>query len=447
MVCSAKSAVRGTLVIGGGVAGAAVARQLGQAGVAVHLVEMGAAIGGWAAQMGCKATDVCLKCNVCVANEMLRGVLAEPNVTIHTDASVTGVNDGTNGSRYTAILNCGAKYIDPAKCVGCGLCVGLGPRSSVAVVQPAISSQPVVVDEEAWLAASEGEREKCAKACPVGAINIKAKKTTKKVDVDAVVVATGYEPYDPVENSSYRFEQLKNLITGMEAEKQLEGKGQILRPSDGKRPKRIAFVQCVGSRTEEIHRRYEQNDYCSAVCCAYALRMAQKMQFEGEKASNGDAAEKADITVFYMDIQNFGKGFEAFYKECKEKMMFVRSRPYEMVAGADDKVIVKYAKGAEDDKTVCQGEFDLVVLAVGIRPGKYAGQLADKLRVPVDQYGFCGQKGADGLADMQREGFYAVGTAEGPKDIAGSIAQAQAVSAAVLRGKSCASCCNDDNSP
>ena len=147
---------------------------------------------------------------------------------------------------------------------------------------------------------------------------------------------------------------------------------------------------------------------------------------------------------FYMDIQNFGKGFEAFYKECKEKMTFVRSRPYEMVAGTDDKVIVKYAKGAEDNKNVCQGEFDLVVLAVGIRPGKSAGQLANKLRLPVDQYGFCGQKGADGLADMQREGFYAVGTTEGPKDIAGSIAQAQAVSAAVLSVKNCTAGCSND---
>ena len=246
MVCSAKSSVKGTLVIGGGVAGAAVARQLGQAGVAVHLVENGAAIGGWAAQMGCKATDVCLKCNVCVANETLRGVLAEPNVTIHTNAAVTAVNDGSNGSRYTAVLDCGPEYIDPAKCVGCGLCVGLAPGGSVAVVQPAISGKPVVVDEEAWLAASDGEREKCAKACPVGAINIKAKKTTRKVDVDAVVVATGYEPYDPVENSSYRFEQLKNLITGMEAEKQLEEKGQILRPSDGKRPKTYSFCAMCG---------------------------------------------------------------------------------------------------------------------------------------------------------------------------------------------------------
>ena len=394
--------------------------------------------------MGCKATDVCLKCNVCVANETLRGVLAEPNVKIHSKTQVTAVNEGTNGSRYRATLECGPRYIDPAKCVGCGVCVGQGPGGSIEVVQPALSSKPVVADEAAWLAASAGEREKCAGACPVGAIDAKAKKTRRRVDVDAVVVATGHEPYDPTENSSYRYGRLKNLITGMEAEQQLEETGRILRPSDGEKPRRIAFIQCVGSRTEEIHRRYEQNDYCSAVCCGYALRMAQKIQYESEKAGNGDAAEKAEITVFYMDIQNFGKGFEAFYRECKEQMPFVRSRPYEIAAGADENVVVKYARGAGEEKSVCEAEFDLVIMAVGIRPGRCSGQLADALRLPVDQYGFCGEKGADGLAGMQRGGFYVVGTAEGPKDIAGSIAQAQAVGAAVLSGANSATCCSND---
>ncbi len=347
------------LVIGGGIAGATVAERLGRACVHVHLVEKEADIGGRVSEMGCKATDTCLRCNVCVADEILRSVRRVPSVQIHTLTNVTKLQQGTNGRRFTATLE-------------------------------------------------------------------HPKHGQSSVNVDAVIIAIGYEPYNPVENSSYGYGRVANVITGVEAERQLATQNRITRPSDGLPPRRVAFIQCVGSRTEEIFRRPDDTDYCSTVCCAYALRMAQQLKFQ---------AEESEITVFYMDIQNFGKGFNDFYKDCKDKMTFVRSRPYELAAGADGAVRVKYApvsQKTDADSAVCDEEFDLVILSVGIRPPADALTLADTLGVPLDEQGFFGLKTASPLPDMQRAGVFVVGACESPKDIAGCIAQAEAVSAMVL---------------
>jgi len=350
------------LVIGGGVAGATAAERLGRAGIGVDLVEKQPDIGGHAADMGCKATDTCLRCNVCVADEIFRSARNATNVRLHTSALLQELQPGSNGKRFRAILSQS----------------GTGKSGSVAV------------------------------------------------DADAVVVAAGYEPFDPVENSSYRYGGIPNVITGIEAERQLGEQSRITRPSDGEIPGRVAFIQCVGSRTEEACRRPEDTDYCSAVCCSYALRMGQRIKHQ---------APESDVTVFYMDIQNFGKGFDEFYSQCKDTMRFVRSRPYELHVGKDGAVVVKYTPESaedEDGKSVCEEEFDLVVLSVGIRPPADAWGLSDLLGVPLDECGFFGLKNASAFPDLQKEGIYVVGACESPKDIAGSIAQAEAVSTAIL---------------
>ena len=350
------------LIVGGGIAGATVARRLGQAGVTVHLVEKQADIGGHAADMGCKATDTCLRCNVCVADEIFRSVRSAPNVCLHTSSKLHGLEPGRNGTRFMAVL------------------------------APSGKDEPVTIG------------------------------------ADAVVLAVGYEPFDPVENSAYRYEAIPNVITGIEAERQLSDRNRITRPSDGEVPGRVAFIQCVGSRTEETYRRPEDTDYCSAVCCSYALRIGQRIKHQ---------AEDSRITVFYMDIQNFGKGFAEFYARCKERMRFVRSRPYEVRPGRDGSVMVKFTPesvAVGEEKAVCEEEFDLVVLSVGIRPPADAWRLSDLLGVPLDDQGFFGRKCASAFPDVQQEGIYVVGTCESPKDIAGSMAQAEAVSTAILAG-------------
>ncbi len=365
-------------MLGGGIAGATVADRLSRGGLTVHLVERNSDIGGRVAEMGCKATNVCMRCNVCTADEIFRSVrkasssraragTATP-IRLHTSTELLRVEENEKGCRFTAVLSGKARR-------------------------------------------------------------------TKKIEVDSIVVAVGFQPYDPAENSAYRYGSIPNVITGVEAERQLAQENRIFRPFDKAAPKTIAFIQCVGSRTGEIYRRPEDSDYCSTVCCSYALRMARLIKHQ---------SAEAEITVFHMDIQKFGKGFDEFYGQCKDEMRFVRSRPYELNQGPHGSVLVKYtvdgqvppskpaAPRATPGGGVREEEFDLVVLSVGIRPPAGAALLADKLNIPIDEQGFFGLKNADAQPDLQRRGIYVAGASESPKDIAGSIAQAQAVSAMIL---------------
>jgi len=413
------------LVIGGGVAGAAAADRLNCAGISVHLIEREAAIGGHAAEMGCKAAEKCLRCNVCVADELLRAVAASNQISIHTRTHLAQLQPGRNGSRYTAVLEHKPTFIDRSKCIGCQACVNACPAKCVTKPNLALSPGVPVIDFSSCVRASDKKCSKCAKSCPSGAINMKQKQYRSTHDVDNVVLATGFEPFDPVVDAAFGYGSAANIITGIEAERQLAENSSIVRPSDRVEPKRIAFIQCVGSRSELAHRRPEDTDYCSAVCCAYALRMAKLIKHK---------QPDAEITVFYMDIQNFGKGFDEFYEECRDRVTFIRSRPYEVKPAADG-VVVKYTAPtvpANADSQLCQAEFDLVILSIGIRPRVDTIELAEKLKIATDEYGFVGLKTA-AAPELQRDGIFVAGASESPKDIAGSIAQARAVAARVLK--------------
>jgi len=413
------------LVIGAGISGATVAERLSRAGQQVYLIEKQATIGGHVVEMGCKATDVCLRCNVCVANELLRSVVASPNVRIHTLTELIKLEAGTNGSRYTAVLKHKPTFVDREKCIGCQACVGVCPEKCINLTGLRVLPAVPVFNYSLCRRAKGKECSICEQTCPVDAINMQDKSSQSQIDIDAVVIATGYEPYDPAVDCSYGYRRAANIITGIDAERQLAIEGEITRPSDGKQPKRIAFIQCVGSRSELVHRRPDDTDYCSAVCCAYALRMAQLIKYK----DNG-----AELTVFYMDIQNFGKGFDDFYKKCKDKMTFIRSRPYEIKQGQNGTLQVRFTPQSlpEDKIQVCEQEFDLVVLAVGIRPRPDATKLAEALLIPVDEQGFFGLKDASPMPALQREGIFVAGACESPKDIQSCMAQAEAVSAAVI---------------
>jgi len=414
------------LVIGAGIAGATVAERLSKAGKEVCLIEKQGTIGGHVAEMGCKATDVCLRCSVCVANDLLRSISATPRITILTRTQLSELQPGTNGSRYTAILEHQPTFIARNKCTGCQACVRVCPEKSIIKPQLEVWPAVPVIDYSLCRRATGKKCSACEQACPADAINMQDRSSQSKIAVDTVVIAVGYDHYDPRENISYGYGRIVNIITGIEAEQQLAAEAKITRPLDGTLPKRIAFIQCVGSRSEQVHRRPEDTDYCSTVCCAYALRMAQLMKY---------VDQDAQVTIFYMDIQKFGKGFDEFYNKCKDNMTFVRSRPYEIEQGRDGGVHVKFAAESSGQGTnlqVCEQEFDLVILAVGIRPNLDAAKLAEALLVPLDEQGFVGFKTASSLPALGREGIFVAGACESPKDIQSCIAQAEAVSAALL---------------
>jgi heterodisulfide reductase subunit A len=410
-------------VLGAGIAGATVAYHLNQAGVKIYLVEKKAGIGGHAVEMGCKATDICLRCNVCVANELLRTVCASPDIQIHTQTQLSNLSAGENGSRYTATLKHKPNFINRYKCTNCQACITVCPEKCIEKPNSGLFPTVPVIDYSQCRLSQGKKCSICEEACPVDAISMREEDSESKIDIDSLVIATGYEPFDPGENASYGYGKSSNIITGIEAEQQLAATGKITRPSDGLQPKRVAFIQCVGSRTEEVYRRPEDTDYCSTVCCAYALRIGQLIKHQNNEA---------EVTVFYMDIQKFGKGFDDFYKKCKDSVNFIRSRPYEIKQDKDGTLNVKFAQKGKNSQ-VSEQQFDLLVLSVGIRPNQDTRELAETLLVPVDEYGFLGLKSASSLPDLQQDGIFAAGACESPKDMQSCMTQAEAVSAAVIK--------------
>jgi heterodisulfide reductase subunit A len=301
-------------------------------------------------------------------------------------------------------------------------CVSACPEGCIGV--PQVGRPIPVVDYTSCRRAEGAACSLCEESCSFGAINMSQEQSEDTLDVNAVVIATGYEPADPSEDSELGYKDSPNVISGLEAERQLAEKHVITRPSDGQVPHRIAFVQCVGSRRETASLEPEQTGYCSAVCCAYALRMARLMKYQNDQS---------EITIFYMDIQDFGRGFDAFYKECRNTMRFVRSRPSEIRPTANGALLVRSTSpAAKVSPQVVEEEFDLVVLAVGIRPSNETIDMAEKTRVPVDEYGFLGFKDVSSLPALQHRGIYAVGACVSPQDIQATMAQADAVSAAIV---------------
>ncbi|MFH1477020.1 MAG: NAD(P)-binding protein [Verrucomicrobiota bacterium] len=422
MTTKSKKNIRCVLVLGGGIAGATVAERLGRAGIDVQWVEKEPVIGGQAAAMGCKAADTCLRCHVCTATDRLKAALHAPHVRLNTRSELVALAPGNNGAAYRATLRTAPNIICRERCIGCGICASVCPEHCISIKNPALYGGVPVIDLPLCRRTRGKSCNLCAKACPVQAIDWKEPAQQRELDVDAVVVATGHAPFNPGQKGTFGYGVIPNVISGLDAEHQLAGQQCITRLSDGRAPGRVAFIQCVGSRSEHAHRRPEDTNYCSTVCCAYALRIARRMQ--------SDVPETA-VTVFYMDIQNFGQDFESFYTACRKTMTFIRARPVEITAGLEGAVVVAY-----EDQTkgvVTTAEFDLVVLSIGIRPAPAARELADCLRLAVDERGFLGIKGAAGLPQTQRPNIFVAGTCVYPQDIAATIGQAEAVCAEILK--------------
>ncbi|MBU0714672.1 MAG: FAD-dependent oxidoreductase, partial [Verrucomicrobia bacterium] len=395
MTTKSNKPIRRVLVLGGGIAGATVAERFGRAGLDVQWVEKEPVIGGQAAAMGCKAADVCLRCHVCVATDRLKAALRAPHVCLNTRSELVALTPGNNGSAYRATLRTEPNIILRERCIGCGICVAVCPEHCISIKNPTLYGGVPVLDLPLCRRTRGKACDRCAKACPVKAIDWKEQAQTKELDVDAVVVATGHQPFDPGTLGTFGYGVIPNVISGLDAEHQLAGQHCITRLSDGSAPHRVAFIQCVGSRSEHAHRRPEDTNYCSAVCCSYALRIARRMQY--------DVPETA-VTVFYMDIQNFGKDFESFYTACQNTMTFIRARPVEIMAGSEGTVVIAYED--QEKGAVNTVEFDLVVLSIGIRPAPAARALADCLRLAVDKQGFLGIKGLAGLPQTHRQNIF-----------------------------------------
>ena len=274
------------------------------------------------------------------------------------------------------------------------------------------------MDREACLGLNPVVCAKCKDVCDPQAIDFDAKPRTTNFIVDTIIVSTGYDIFDASKKAVYGFGRYENVVTALDMERMIvhAAEGNPMRPLG----KRIAFIQCVGSRDEQVG-----NEACSRICCMYATKLSQLLK-------RSDPSR--DIYVFYTDLRAYGKGFEEYYKRAQgDGVKFIRGRPAELI---EDSRTKKITLKAEDTLTrsVIESEFDLVVLSVGLRPNQGTEKIANMLRLAKSPDGFVQEahpkfRPVDTLTD----GVFVAGTVQGPKDIPDTVAQASAASSRAIR--------------
>ena len=402
---------KNVLVIGGGIAGMTAAWELAEAGVNVHLVEKSGFLGGHAIQYTCKAAAECLQCGACSVEKMLKNVVESGHIFPHLSTEVETIQ---KKGGYTVTIKKSTAFIDPAKCTNCGDCHDKFKDTGVIVRGYSKNNIPLYAVCPEKL---NGNASALKSVCPEKAICISEQPSVSAITIDAVLIATGFAPFDARIKGTYGYSRFPNVVSGLDLERIKRQYGYLARPSDGQPAKKIAFIQCVGSRDERLG-----NLWCSQVCCPYALRTAASI-----KHKNPDL----DITVFYMDIQNTGKSFPVFYETCKNNIRFIRSIPVDIFPIEND--CLKMRLFDETEGAPVMEAFDLVVLSTGIMPNPDNRKLSEQMAVPLDADGFFMHSDAINKTSTPAEGVFIAGTAQGPKTIAASMAQAGQAAGGILK--------------
>ncbi len=418
------------LVVGAGIAGIQAALDIANAGYEVVLVEKEPSIGGHMAQLS--ETFPTLDCSQCILTPRTVETGRHPKIRLLTYSEVESVS-GYVGN-FKVRIRQKARYVDFDACTGCGLCMekcpgraessferGLARRKAIYRLLPqAVPNRPVI-DARACMYLLKGKCGICAKVCPTQAIRYDDKDKFVEEEVGAIVLATGYELYDAAKLGSYGVGTVPDVIDGLAFERLLSASGptsgEVKRPSDGKTPKKVVFVQCAGSRDST-----EGMPYCSKICCMYTAKQAILYK---HRVHDGEA------TVCYIDVRTPGKGFEEFYKRATDEgIQYLRGK-VSKIFRQGDKVIV-WASDTLAGRKV-ELEADLVVLATAVVANPAGVALARKLKAQLDAHGFLTEAHPKlRPVETLTAGFFLAGCGQGPKDIPETVAQASAAAAKVL---------------
>jgi len=397
-------AEKNVIVIGGGVAGLSTAVEVANLNISVELVEKSDFLGGHAIGYSCKATrNKCVKCGACMVEEKLQNAVSHSNIKVLTGSQVQEISK--NG-RFTVKIYRKPQYIDPQKCTKCGIC--FDRCSSGGAILSGFSKNNIpfyAVNEEKCLYIKDKSCSICRDECPENAINLEINGSEYSSEADAVLLSTGFKSFNP-SGKPYGYGNLKNVITNLDLERMLRQTGRVNRPSDNTDAKRIAFIQCVGSRDARLNYLW-----CSKVCCGSALRMASLMK---------ERQPETDITFFFIDVQTFGKDFEEFYKNVQQDVRMIRAIPGDIFEVDNKRLKVTFVDNHTHE--TLEELFDLVILSIGITPCTGTKDMAEWLNLQLAESGFIAKSGPETVAFGN--GVFTAGTVQGPMSIPDTIASA-----------------------
>ncbi len=422
-------------VVGGGIAGIQAALDLADSGFKTYLIESRPSIGGVMSQLD--KTFPTNDCAMCILSPKLVETGRHPNIEMLSYSDVKSITGKAGDFKVKVVRK--ARYVDETKCTGCGTCTekcpskvadeynaGMTKRKSIYIPFAQAIPRVATIDAAHCLFLTKGKCGVCNKVCGPKAVNYEQKDKEIELDVGSVILATGFKPFDPSVLKQYRFDH-PDVITSLQFERLLSAsgptQGHVTKQSDGKVPKKIAFIQCVGSRNPRIDRKH-----CSSVCCMYATK-------ESIIAKEHDPG--LDITIFHIDIRAFGKNFEEFYNRAQKEygIKYVNSRPPEVIVDAKNNLSIKH----EDFNTgeLKNDAFDMIVLSIGLDPADSTRMIAASSGIALNEFGNFAT-GIENPVETSVPGIYVCGTAQGPKDIPDTVAQASAAAskaAALLSGE------------
>ncbi len=422
---SSNNVLGSVLVVGAGISGMQSALDLAEMGYRVFLVEKSPAIGGRMPMLD--KTFPTNDCSMCILSPKLVECGRHLNIEVLTLSEVVDLR-GEPGN-FTAVIKRHPRYVDQDKCLGCGACAdecpvdapsefnqGLGTRKAIYKPYPQAFPSAYVIDREKCLKIKKPKAcGKCLKACEADAINHNMAEEEIEVNVGAVVLCPGFELFDAELKGEYGYGIYPNVITSLQFERMLSAsgpyQGHLRRPSDGSNLKKIAFIQCVGSRDITMNQ-----GYCSSVCCMYATKEAviAKEHLPGLEAA-----------IFCIDVRAFGKDFEQYYNRARDDygVRYVMSA-ISSVKELQQTKNLRLQYRSQDGRMV-EEDFDLVVLSVGLKPTPDVTSLAGIMKVPLNRYNFCKIAPLSGVKSV-RPGIFVAGVFSGPKDIPEAVMQASA---------------------
>jgi heterodisulfide reductase subunit A len=426
------------VVVGGGIAGIQASIDLANMGFRVYLVEQTPSIGGRMAQLD--KTFPTNDCSMCILAPKMIECAGHENVELLTYSELAEVR-GTEGD-FKVTVRRKPRYVDLTRCTGCGECVERCPRrvpdefnmeldrrKAIYLPFPQAVPRKVTIDEEACLYLTKGRCRVCEEACQAGAIDFEQQEEILELEAGALLLATGFDPFDPASLEEYGYGKIENVITGLEYERLICASGptggHLERPSDGKVPGAVAFIQCVGSRDVNY------KPYCSSVCCMHATK---------EAILANEHYPDLKSFIFYTDMRAVGKQFQEYIIRARDEydVSYVRSRPGKITVDEEtsnpivwyDETV--YSEAGDPVRRVTSLKVGLVVLCQALVPHTVHQEMAQKLGLELDESGFIAIE--DRLVrpvDTSVAGVFACGFCQGPQDIPDSVIQASAAAARV----------------